>query len=430
MADDAKADETKAKAAAEGLKAILDVLAPAPAPADEPPPSPATPVDELYGAIGAADVSSSAQAAMTAVARYRSATRWLIGAVAAVGLALFGSVAFTDGDPLSGWRWAGLLLAAVGLAVILLAATLVFEPEDASLGELVADFDKVDRGSWRKYHPRWIAIAQLKAILEGSEKQAHLGAGLEKVQDLITRIGEQETARVEPAKAVARARRVLADRTTRREVAEKRLDALVKARAAATGLQGPPAGELDAAIARAARSVRGELTAEARAHASLTRALRELAEVDVPLGVDMLHRSVILDESAVAQVRGTFRLSRPVLLIGAMAALVGSLVYLTDVKEDPAQAVVRAGSLRVAENTSSADELLPVCVGVDLRVLLFAAATPATGTELEVTITDPQACRGSVTFPAGWVAGDITLVPTPAVKVPEPPAEEGEEGSG
>ncbi|QYG93458.1 hypothetical protein HC251_14190 [Iamia sp. SCSIO 61187] len=417
MADATEADDAT-KAAAEGLKKILEVLAPEPTPVEEP--KVTAPVDEVYGAIGAADVSSSAMSAMGAVERYRNAMRWLIGAVGAIGLALFGSVAFTKGDPLADRRWVGLAVAGTGLTFMLRAATLVFEPEDASLGELEADFDRLNGplGWFRSRIGRGRAMRHLKKMLTGTEASAHLGPEVESVSELIKEIAALEKGRNEFVGCVVDARRTLDDATSRRSTAENQISALVTTRSAATSLSDEAAKAIDTAIEAASRGAIAARQDEDDARNALRDALRALEEKDIPLGRHMLHRSVVLDESGVAQMRGTFRAARSTLLLGSVATLVGTLLYLAGIKGAPDNllaSTVRFGSIEVGDGMVTAEELDEECVDQELEVAYFGDR-PGAGDDYAISVVAPKECEGVYT-----VEGDdeIELDLSRAIAVPK-----------
>ena len=484
------ADDEKAKAAADGLKKILEVLAPEPAVANAE--APTSVVDELYGAISSADVKDYANQARGAVERYRNSTKWLVGAVAAIGIALFGSTAFTDGDALSTGRgWLGLAVASIGLVLVLWAATLVFEPEDASLGELASDLDRArkklrkdknDRTTFRKwkagFSPRLAATYELGEILEGPEWNAHLGHPT--VKALIESIGDRispangsvlaiDQPRREQALDVANRRRAIATDTTVRTLVDARLDKLLEALGnldaegnttvppTADGATGelsdpdvaftvvtpfgtlvilddgsdttvpPPESTTIGSVLACQIATMLAVSATVRAN-STTNALgfleaqSKLETDDYQLGLDLLHRDLVLCESGVAQLRGKFQLSRALLLLGAVLTLFGALLYIAGVKSDGSNSdmtEVRTGTLVVAENTTAADafEKKPDCVGRELNVLYVGDSTPAQSEEFTVTVNSPDVCRGDYKIPSNRGPTDIDLKLFSAVDV-------------
>lgn len=427
---------TQDSPAASAVKKLLDLLGPEPSPGGEEPPKPGPVVDELYGGISAEDITAYADGARGAAERYRNAMRWLVGAVAAIGIALFGSAAFITGDPLGSGeaRW-GLALASVGLVGILMAATLVFEPEDASLGELAEDIGRARRklkrvgwGGWGEWYrktklflsPRLAATWRLANILEGEEGSAHLGPGRTTVRKLIESIGEAEAERAVPAKNLADLRAQLAANVSAREVVAAELKAVLDARSAMDKDAAVPPPAVDTAIAAlldGATTLRDEATGH---YGQLAAKQTELAGQDHQLGTDLLHRDLVLSESAVAQLRGTFRLSRRLLLIGALLTLVGAIFYISGVKgtDEPVDQFVRAGTMTVPSASPVADELPGKCLDEPLSVTYFAKATPRRPDAFEITVTAPADCDGTYEIPAGRSEDDIDLHLEPAVTVP------------
>ena len=361
--------DDKVKAAAEGLKKILDVLAPE-VKTDEKPGSPRQVIDEIYGGISAEGITDVATQARTAAERYRNSMRWMVGAVAAIGLILFGSTVFTDGNALDSWSGrAALLVAAIGLALILFAATMVFEPEDASLGELADDIDLAQaklldgtRPAWwgwkLRLSPRLGAVLRLSKILEGDDASAHLGHPHRTVRALIKSIGDgQGATRSLAAKDVATVRRTIVVLDAKRLMVSTELEQLLETRASLDKDEQAFGGKLDPQIETLLDVAQELRRASARALNNLVTAQTTLFDTDHQLGMDLLHRDLVLSESGVAQLRGSFRLSRTYLLIGAVLALFGSMFYLSSNEDsEGTETQVRAGTLRVATGTPTADE--------------------------------------------------------------------------
>ncbi len=440
----AASPDQRTKAAADGLKKLLDVLAPEVKPTDEAAqPKDAPVVDELYGAISSDEITRFADVARTAVERYRNSMRWLVAAVAAIGLALFGSTAFAEGNPFSSPEgWIGLALASTGLVLILTAATLVFEPEDASLGELAADFARLDRkfenkwSWWRRVKlrllplklwllPRFAATWRLKQILHGDECEAHLGPGHETVAALLQSIGTHQRERVNSAKDLSTHRRWMAANGSKRAISSVDLTFLLETRKGLDKAKTDYGQELDQPIAELiglTKALRDEADREFR---ELARKQALLDETDHQLGMDLLHRSVVLVESGVAQLRGTFRLSRRCLLFGAILTLLGALLYIVGVKDEDqnedatTNRHVRAGTLVVARGSPVADELAGKCVDTSLSVTYFGEATPKVTDSFTVTVTAPEECAGTYTIPGGRNADDARILLAPAVTIPK-----------
>lgn len=432
----AASPDQRTTAAADGLKKLLDVLAPEVKPTEAAQPQAAPVVDELYGAISSDEITRFADMARTAVERYRNSMRWLVAAVAAIGLALFGSTAFAEGNPFgSPEGWIGLALASAGLVLILTAATLVFEPEDASLGELAADFARLhgkfeNRWSlWRRVKlwsfPRSAATWRLKQILHGDEHEAHLGPGHKTVAELLRSIGTCQTRRVNCAKGLLRHRRWMAANESKRAIVSVDFALLLETRKGLDKAKTDYGQELNQPIAELiglTKALRDEADREFRELAT-KQAL--LDETDHQLGMDLLHRSVVLVESGVAQLRGTFRLSRRCLLFGAILTLFGALLYIVGVKDkdrnDDATTDrhVRAGSLVVVRGSPVADEFAGKCVDTRLSVTYFDEATPKVTESFTVTVSAPEECAGTYTIPGDRNAGDVRMFLGPVVTIPK-----------
>lgn len=136
--------------------------------------------------------------------KYDSVVRWILGCFAAIGLIIFGSLPFVELTNVSSLLvLLGLGAAALGLGVIVWAASRAFEPENASLGELDELLQRVD--SWKKkkpnhpwrerwrphWRPRWKTACELHEIIN-LEPQTHIGPGMDSVRDLIVEIGDVE----------------------------------------------------------------------------------------------------------------------------------------------------------------------------------------------------------------------------------------------
>lgn len=439
-----KAADDKVKAAAEGLKKLLDLVVPEPTVEKSASSTTASVVDEMYGAISATEITDFATSARDAAERYRNAMRWLVGAIAAIGVLLFGSTAFVEGDPLSIWPGgAGLLLASIGLVLILTAATLVFEPEDASLGELAMDIDRARAkltSDFRSGPPPKYRVKRVRAffrtrlrstlrfseIVEGPEAEAHLGAGHHTVRCLIESIGRgQNTDRANRAKHLAMQRRRVAATISKRELVVASLGKLLDTRSALDKTKNDYGFTLEPTIR--ALIVRSEdLRAEADNDLDQLIEKQDLLEKsDHQLGMDLLHRSLVLTESAVAQLRGTFRLSRTYLLLGAILTLVGALFYIAGVKDagedssGKSSSVVRSGTLVVAPGTPAADEFRTKCLKPTvLAVNYFSESAPKLADDFEIVVSAPEDCADDYSIPGGRGDGDAILDLGPPVSIP------------
>ncbi|WP_433802955.1 hypothetical protein [Actinomycetospora sp. CA-084318] len=263
--------------------------------------------------------------------RYDTQTTWTVGALVAVGTLVFGSLPFANaagqdffplfGDTLGG----GLFLSAIGIGLVLWARSRTLEPQDASLGELqmtLARFDASKMTWWKNGFLRWFrptvdANYEIYRILESDDANAHLGPGIsgrtpaEKVKALVRRIGELESTSLDHTKDVAgdEAGRALA-RTALADVASA-----LKQRAADAGSPSRWLELQNGHIGRLAESGRQQV-AKGRGD----------AELEIYLG----HRELLLAESAIAQVRGTFRAGRMLLLVGGLLTLLGAAIYTAD----------------------------------------------------------------------------------------------------
>lgn len=458
--------------AIEKLGEIIGLLAPKPQTQKVEPDNDV--VDELYGAISRADITEAAKQGKEAAERYRNSMRWLVAAVAAIGTTLFGSAGITEIDLIDRWRWAALGVASLGLVLVLWAAVVMFEPEDASLGELAAGFDQIDRNKRpRWWSPRKQALWDLWKIVEGSGGTTHLGHPtvrdllasietqriarqaapeppstasetkdvcdrlLETIQDasrsdcdpkprraglrcslleeLISVLSERRRAERSsaspcgPGLRAAYLRQAVKHQKTKREFVSKRLDMLLAYRASLVADKKPRA-RIDKLIEEAMADdakVRGESLATLD---ELEKSGRDLGVIDYQLGLDLLHRDLVLWESLVSQLRGKFRLSRRWLLAGAVITLFGVVGFVTGVKhDDPTEQIVRSGTLVVAGGTGTADGVKTACVGIELDVVLWQEEFPAADEAYTVTVTDPEMCVGLIEIPGDRQAGDVEL---------------------
>lgn len=307
------------------------------------------------GASGAVPGETPAAAkAGRARESYQRTARWMLAAFAAVGIVIFGSLPFAaiaDVDvswPGSLLLVGGLVLAVAGIVAAVVAVSLVSEPEDASLGELDRDLRAVSGGTFRFgpdgcpvlavgrfrawWNPRLASRMELALILHGPEAGAHLGPCLgdrPTVDLLIKKLGELEERHARLAPAVARLTVGVETHTAR--VAE--LGALVETLRAQ-----PPAPRLDEAVAEYGTAV----AALGAARTALAEEKAALAAVDSELALYHDHRDLVIAESSVLQLRGTFRLARRVLAVAAMLTLLGGTAYALSLpaatNNDPAAA--------------------------------------------------------------------------------------------
>lgn len=377
-----------------------------------------------------------------AKAGYQKTARWVLAAFAAVGVLIFGSLPFAalaDVDlswPGSAWLFGSLFVAAVGITAAVIAVSMVSEPEDASLGELeielrtvqkvdedgtfafgrpgVPEFDTTWWATTRKRWNPWLrSRTQLCTMLHGHEAAAHLGPGLgdhPTVTDLINKLGEMEESRAAHAPEVARLTVVA---QARRERVADLAALLTELRALRTD---SPDAELAGRLTETSRQYENAVAALDRARGELTATKALLAEIDDQLTLYSDHRTLVLVESSVMQMRGTFRLARRILAVAAILTLLGGTGYalqLPGATEDAAPAATsRVAGLSAAvivnAGTEAATGLPAECVGTRLTALWLAdgPVPPATG-PFTVVVTDPVACRGRVAAAAG--AGSFQL---------------------
>jgi hypothetical protein len=360
---------------------------------------------------------------------YQKTARWMLGAFAAVGVLIFGSLPFADvADVELTWPdglllIGGLVLAVAGIVTAVMAVSLVSEPEDASLGELDCDLRAVQRQKDGKFafdeagkplfatdrlallrrwwNPRLRAKVQLADILHGTEADAHLGPNLGEqptVTDLIRKLQELESKHAPLSPAVAKLAVTVA--THEKRVAD--LTAL---------LEKVPTDEARTKYTEAAAALD-----EARLDhaAKLTR----LAEIDDQLKMYHDHRSLVLAESGVMQLRGTFRLARRILAVAAVLTLVGGTAYALSLpgsapeeesvtappSEEPAAPVYATGlpaTVLVHEGTAPAAELPRECVNRPLAATWVGTGRiPASVGPFTAVVTDP-ACTGQLTVERG-----------------------------
>jgi hypothetical protein len=399
--------------------------------------------------------SSAVRLAHDARQSYQKTARWMLAAFATVGVLIFGSLPFAaiaDVEltwPASLWLVGGLVLAVAGIVSAVVAVSLVNEPEDASLGELDCDLRSVQEvdekgfvsrdgkpvitvGGLRvRWNPRLAARVELANILHGPEADAHLGPNLAiddrqaSVANLIARLGDLESRHAELAPLVAK-------RTVSVEAHEKRVAELSALLTELRTRRSELAPEADTATVDkeigAASSMSAAVAAKLDSErAALTRDQQDLAEVDHRLSLYHDHRDLVLAESGVMQLRGTFRLARRVLAVAAMLTLFGGTGYALALPgattgDEPAAATPAPAprpapappfttglpaTVTIHEGTAAAAELPGDCVGRELTATWVAdSRVPDTTGPFTALLTDP-ACTGEVTVARG--EGRFTL---------------------
>lgn len=389
--------------------------------------------------------SAATQLARDARQSYQKTARWMLAAFAAVGVLIFGSLPFAaiaDVEltwPGGLWLVGGLLVAVAGIVAAVMAVSLVNEPEDVSLGELDCDLRAVqktdDKGFlWVKgrpvlsvnklsamWNPRLASRVELANILHGPDASAHLGPNLEanerpaSVTNLIKKLGELESEHAKLAPTVAR-------QTVSVESYEKRTTELATLLEELRKRQEEhPTSPLDKEIGAASSMHAAIATKLDSERAALTTEKQKLAEVDNQLKLYHDHRSLVLAESGVMQLRGTFRLARRVLAIAAVLTLFGGTAYAlslpgattpkpeaanpppqtTSPQPPPAYATGLPATVVVHEGTRAAAELPRDCIDRSLAAIWVGTGrVPATTGAFTVVITDP-ACPGQITTTQG-----------------------------
>lgn len=389
--------------------------------------------------------------AMTNKAResYRKTARWMLAAFASVGVVIFGSLPFAaiaDVEltwPGSLWLIGGLVLAVAGIVAAVIAVSLVSEPEDASLGELDQDlravqqvkdnefvFDKNNRPvftinklkAW--WNPRLRSCMELAEILHGPESAAHLGPRLTDdkrrptVTHLIKKLGVFESKHADLAPKVAKLA-VAVETQEKRTKELAKLLAELRRRLSELPDATPEADKatLNRRIEAASNAYTSTTVALSSARRNLVREQAALAAVDDELELYHDHRNLVLAESGVMQLRGTFRLARRILAVAAVLTLFGGTAYALSLPggnddEDatsaestteapPVYATSLPATVLVHPGTTPAAELERDCVGRELDAIWVGdGPIPATVGPFTVLVTDP-ACAGQLTVRKG-----------------------------
>ncbi|MFC4855183.1 hypothetical protein [Actinophytocola glycyrrhizae] len=394
--------------------------------------------------------SAAVRMARNARQSYQKTARWMLAAFAAVGALIFGSLPFAavaDVEvrwPSSLWLIGGLVLAVAGIVSAVVAVSMVSEPEDASLGELDSDLRSIqktdDKGfvfvkgkpvitvsklrAW--WNPRIACRIELAHILHGPESSAHLGPNLHSedrqasIANLIQRLGqlESEHAKLAP---------VVANLTVSVSSYEKRIEDLGKLLVELRARRGEDSS-VDKEIGTTSAMYTAAATKLDSERAALTTRQKELAEIDDQLTMYQDHRSLVLAESGVMQLRGRFRLARRVLAIAAVLTLFGGTGYALALpsataagnekpaapapspapERDPAYTAGLPANVTIHAGTSAAAELPRECVGRELTAVWVGdTRVPPTVGPFTALITD-AACVGAVRVGRG--EGTFSLV--------------------
>ena len=436
MAEEKAAAVTKTGLAAladtaENLKKVIDSLKqPDPKPADSQPPAPTS------DAAGVAELTASLRRAKES---YAKTMRWLVGTVGLVGLVLFGSGPFLVGDEFgdlfdSDNRLAlvGLASVALGVVMVIVSATRVYEPEDASLGELCDSFDQL--ADPMLHGPRRDALERLQRILTGPEASAHLGPQCTNVRALIDKIADLQSDHLATETVVQRATRALEAPRERVKALEAALASTEAALASARDRQIKPdeVGGADLAVQRK-EMVRRLLDRQAKLTAELSVAKRILpqreqtleaarvlkASTEVGLDTYLLHRQIVLAESIMTEMRGTFRSARDWLVVGAVFTLLGGVFVLGKAQEKDTKSGSGAGralllpaQLTINRAATSAAAMPQECLETALDARYGSLTPPKRGAEFSVTVVAPAACVGTLTVPS-----EDNKAPSPLVQL-------------
>jgi len=390
--------------------------------------------------------SAATQLARDARRSYQKTARWMLAAFAAVGVLIFGSLPFAAIAnveltwPAALWLVGGLLVAVAGIVAAVIAVSLVNEPEDVSLGELDCDLRAIqktdDKGFvWvngrpvltvhklsAMWNPKLESRIELTNILHGPESSAHLGPNLEaddrpaSVTNLIRKLGELESEHAKLAPVVARL-------TVSTESYEKRvasLSTLLEELRKRRSEHAEPT--LDTEINAASSMYAAAATKLDSEQAALTTEKQKLAEVDDLLKRYDDHRELVLAESGVMQLRGTFHLARRVLAAAAVLTLLGGTAYAlslpgatTKAEATPAKTTTPApkpapqaayatgvpATVLVHEGTPAARDLPKECVERSLPAIwIGTGGVPSATGPFTAVVTDPT-CTGEITVPRG-----------------------------
>lgn len=402
----------------------------------------ATPEDPPASGGAVPPNSPATQMAANARQSYQKTARWMLAAFATVGILIFGSVPFAaiaDVDltgPKTVWLIAGLAVAVAGIVAAVVAVSLVNEPEDASLGELDNDLRSLQKTDEKGFlwinnkpvvktsrlrtlwNPRLAARVELVKILHGEDSSAHLGPNLESndrpasVTNLIRRLGELESDHARLAPVVAKHQVAVDAYEKRTTELSKLLEELRTTK--------PNSTELNATSSLYTAAA----TKLDQERATLTTKRQELAEIDNQLKLYHDHRDLVLAESGVTQLRGTFRLARRILAIAAVLTLLGGTAYAlslpgtkqeqqpaapTPAPQPPPQPYTTGlpATVVIHEGTATAAELPNDCVEKPLKAIWLGKdrVPPPTG-PFTAVVTDPP-CAGEVTLPKG--EGRLTI---------------------
>lgn len=396
------------------------------------------------GGSDAAAITELATSVRRAAEGYKKTMRWLVSAVAFVGVVLFGSGPFllddALADPLSRSNIAaliGLACVAIGIVFVVVSATRVYEPEDASLGELADSFRELEGNGI--IGPRKDALERLKRILTGDEASAHLGPHCQSVKHLVLKLKELEEANLEHQGVLEAATRAVEGPTARlrdlRQQLESTLAALAKARdrvitpdeqgaADVAAQRRQDLHRLSQEEVRIRTEVAGAERVLAERHRTLEFAQVQIAPLDFKLQTYSFHRQIVLNEALVTQMRGTFRAARRWLVAGATFTLLGGVIVLGRAQVDgklgasttPARSLLIPAVVEVKKAAKSAASLPDDCRDIGLTARFGSLILPEPGSGFTVTVLAPPACAGVLTIPAEDTEKGLVVltVPTPS----------------
>lgn len=387
---------------------------------------------------GGDDVSAANEIIRAQVRRadesFRATIKWMVGAVAGVALVVFGSGPFLiDRNPFAErdiWVLGGIAAVAAGVALVVYASSRVTEPEDASLGELVLSFRHLD--AQRQLFPgKRRSLEHLRSILSGTERSAHLGPGLDSVNDLIAKLASLQEKSLSTERQLAQA-------MARHDATKSRVDGLrgqladldeqikelldVEPRETTPGRAAESGHHISALLAtrmESRRQVLGNLAVAERIlfehESSLTTAQVMVAGIDAEQKVYDFHRTLVISEAWIAEKRGLFRGARRFLVLGALLAFVGGTAYLSGVSDDDpddngggtSDSAEESGrtlflpATVTVQSSAAVAKLLPDdCLGTPLDARFESLEVPEPGTAFTVQVVE-EGCEGGLNITKG-----------------------------
>ncbi len=391
-----------------------------------------------------------------AIERYRTTSRWILGAFGAFGVLVFGSLPFTNitsDERSTGLIVVGLSMAIMGITLVIWAASTVAEPEDASLGELKdelakleptdpappepTDLSQKDLLLARFRNPTTLTLRKLRDELDGEDGTNHVGptypgvpAGTDadgRLNGLIRSVERARQARYVASATLdsrlarsVRSAEELATRTTQVATAWDRWTKVTITGGSSTDSQDTaPLAPIDDERSqlwtdmqeaqsswRTARDRAWSAAGEART------AQARLAEIDAKLAVHLQHRDSVIEQAAFAQLKGTFRLARWVLVFGAILTGLGATIYALGLPDDAAMSDEAPALMRFVPSDVQTDLETPALVRI---TGLVGEETTCGDEDLQAEIGEtldgtvqvvvggsaPKQCHGLWTLPPG-----------------------------